>query len=565
MRHLRWQALIALLGLLLAAGLLAGQGRAGPEALPTAAPQPGGTYSEALIGAPRALNPLLDAYNPVDRDIDRLIFSGLTRFDSFGRPIPDLAYWNVSADQLTYTFILKPGLTWHDGRPVTAADVDFTVRLMQSPDYPGPPDLSQFWRGVSVAISGTQIVEFALTEPFAPFLDYTAFGLLPQHLLDDAAPARLADQAFNLRPVGTGPFLFDRWLVEGGQITGVVLTAFPGYAGQRPNFDQVEFHFYLDEAAAFEAYQAGQVLGVSRLGEGQLPTALRLPALGLHTTLRPEYSAILLNLRDETLPFFREKKVRQALLFGLNRERMVADLLGGQAVVAASPVVPGSWAHNPALSAQPYDPAQAVGLLESAGWLFPEGALAGTESYVRQKDGVSLAFALTVTDAPLDQAVAQSAQTTWAALGIRVIVQTVPAERLQADHLEPRAFQAALVTYDLTGTPDPDPYPFWHETQVESGQNYAGLNDRSISQYLEQARIIGDIEARARLYQSFQSRFADQVPALLLFYPVYTYGVDRQVGGVRIGALTEPSDRFQTLADWFLESRRAVVETTPTP
>src|SRR5512137_193770 len=187
MRHLRWQAIIAILSLLLITSLLAGQSRSGPPI--NFEPSPGGIYTEAMVGAPRALNPLLDQRNPVDHDIDRLIFSGLTRFDAHGRPVPDLAHWIVSADQLTYQFILKPQLVWHDGEPLTTADVAFTLGLLQDPAYPGPADIGKLWQSVKVNVVSSQIIDLTLPEPFAPFLDYTSVGLLPKHLLPGVTAA----------------------------------------------------------------------------------------------------------------------------------------------------------------------------------------------------------------------------------------------------------------------------------------------------------------------------------------------------------------------------------------
>ena len=557
MRHLRWQALIAVLGMLLVIGLLVGQGRSVTYAT---VPASGGTYTEALVGLPARLNPLLDRANPVDRDLDRLIFSGLTRFDSAGRPAPDLANWLVSADGLTYTFVLRDSAKWHDGTSVTAEDVAFTVSLLQAPDYPGPADVGQLWQSVQVRLLNQQAIEFKLPEPFAAFLDYTAVGILPKHLLNGTTAAQLPSADFNLQPVGSGPFAFDGFVLDGDQVKGVTLTAFADYYGPHPLLNRVEFYFYLDTASAFAAYQAGQVLGVSRLGVAQMPTALGLPQLGLYTTLRPEYSLIFMNQRSDVLPFFKEKKVRQALLIGLNRPAIVTNILGGQAVVASGPVVPGSWAYDPDLPTRAYDPELAVNLLESAGWVLPEGAVAGTDSYVRQKNGVPLRFTLLTPDDAAHTAIASQAKQDWAKLGVLADVGPVPAATILAEYLQPRAYQAVLVDFNLSGTPDPDPYPLWHETQVESGQNYSGYSDRRTSEYLEQARITPDLNQRAELYRQFQSRFYDQVPALLLFYPVYNYAVDAKVNGVQIGPLTEPSDRFANFADWYLVTRRVIVE-----
>lgn len=564
MKHLRWQALIALLGLLLAVSLLSGQSRVVNV---TEVPVPGtGAYREALIGAPRALNPLLDGANPVDRDLDRLLFSGLTSFDAYGRPVDDLANWFISPDQLTYTFVLKPQAQWHDGRPLTADDVAFTIKLLQDPAFPGPEDVKHLWQSVTVAVTGTQTIALTLPEPFAPFLDYTDFGVLPKHLLGNVAAGQLPQAAFNLQPVGSGPFQFAGWEAEAGQVTGVKLTAFPHYPGGQPILGEVEFRFYPDEAAALAAYESGAVLGVSRIGPNQLPAALALPNLRLYTAAQPEYTLIYLNLRDDTLPFFKDKKVRQALSLSLNRSAMVSDIFNGQAVPAASPILPGSWAYNPDLTAPRFDPAGAAALLDSAGWLLPQDALPGTATYVRQKNKVPLKFALVVPDDAVHRALAASAQATWAALGVAVEITPADPAALRAQYLEPRAYQALLADFSLAGNPDPDPYPMWHQTQIESGQNYSGWEDRIASQLLEQARVTADIGQRARLYQTFQARFMDQAPALLLYYPVYSYGVDAQVGGVRVGPLSDPSDRLASLREWYLVTRRVVIEqATPTP
>ena len=561
MRHLRWQLVIAILGMLLVGSLLRNKTE-DVEVIVTAEPVRGGVYTEALVGAPRRFNPLLDFANPVDRDIGRLIFAGLTRFDAYGRPLPDLANWIISDDELTYTFVLRADARWHDGTPVTSADIAYTVGLLQDPAYPGPADLGRLWQAITLNVISDQSVEFVLPELFAPFLDYTTFGLLPAHLLGEVGAAALPEADFNHAPVGSGPFRFVALTGQAGVVTGVRLSAFADYHGPAPLLNDVQFQFYPDVESALEAYQAGEVLGISRIDAGHIGAALREPQLGVYTTLLPEYSLIYLNLQSEELPFFKDKRVRQALLRGLNRAAMIDQLLASQAVVADSPVLPGSWAYNPSLPTIAYDPASAAELLDSAGWVIPDDALPGDPGYVRRQGEVELRFTLVTPDDDVHLAVAQSAQATWAALGVVVDVLPVDPQAIREEYLtaRPRTFDALLVDLNLSGTPDPDPYPLWHETQVESGQNYGGFADRRTSELLEQARLTTDLDTRARLYYSFQSRFVDQTPALLLFYPVYNYAVDTSVLGVQLGPLVEPSDRLNTLAQWSVVTRRVIVE-----
>ena len=562
MRHLRWQLVIAILGMLLVGGLLAGKGQHAVEV--SVQPVRGGAYTEALIGTPHRFNPLLDSANPVDRDVDRLLFSGLSHFDAVGRPVPDLANWIISDDQLTYTFVLRADARWHDGQPVTSADVAFTVGLLQDPGYSGPADVAGLWHSVKYEIVNNQTISFTLPEPYAPFLDFTAFGLLPQHLLSGTTAAQLPNVPFNSAPVGSGVFKFVGLTADNGQVTGVRLTAFDGYRGPKPLLNDVVFKFYPNQDAALAAYKAGDVLGISHIDADHVDQALRLPTLGVYSSLMPQYSLIFLNLQNPDLPFFQDKRVRQALLRGLNRQNMVSQFLHGQGVVANSPILPGSWAFDAGLPSAVFDPEGAAKLLDNAGWVIPNGATPGTAGYVRSKGNQPLSFALTVPNDPLHQAIAKSAQQTWARLGVVVSLNAADPATLLDQVLtpRPRIFDAVLVDLNLAGTPDPDPYPLWHQTQIDSGQNYGGFDDRISSELLEQARITADLDTRARLYYRFQSRFVDQVPALLLYYPVYNYGVDASVHGVQAGPLIEASDRLNTLANWSVVTRRVIVEQT---
>jgi peptide/nickel transport system substrate-binding protein len=167
-----------------------------------------------------------------------------------------------------------------------------------------------------------------------------------------------------------------------------------------------------------------------------------------------------------------------------------------------------------------------------------------------------LAFTLLTSSEPERIGMADMLVEQWAALGITVTVEIAsPVEVREA--LGGRDFEAILINVAVPG--DPDPYPFWHEMQIEGGQNYAGFAHRRASEVLEQARITTRIERRQELYREFQDIFAQEVPALLLYVPVYTYGVDERIHDVQIGPLMHPSDRFRTISDWWIVPRRVFV------
>jgi hypothetical protein len=127
--------------------------------------------------------------------------------------------------------------------------------------------------------------------------------------------------------------------------------------------------------------------------------------------------------------------------------------------------------------------------------------------------------------------------------------------------LRPRQFDAVLYEW-RTLSNDPDQYENWHQTQIPPsaplGQNYSGLDDRDISEALESARKTNDPAKRVELYRTFQELFADRVPGLLLYYPVYTYGIDSRVRGVQVAPMLVPSDRFRNVAQWYLKTKRVL-------
>lgn len=542
MKHIRWQALIALAGI---AFLSAALGFLALSTDTVERPDFGGTYIEGIAGRPSAINPLFSQYNDVDRDIAALVFTGLTRADENGTLQPDLAArWQISPDGLVYTFTLRSDVRWHDGARFSADDVLYTIHALQDPAYNGPPDLAAFWQTVAITQVSDVAVRFQLTQAYAPFLNYTTIGILPAHLLNKVSPGDLLQHPFNRRPVGTGPFKVSTFV--GDQLT---LDVNSNFYGPRPYLSRLQFQFYPDYESIFAAFARGEVEGIARILPGYLPKARAVKNLTLYNARLSGYTLIFLNLSKAP---FQDKAVRQALLYAMDRQRLIDDLLQGQGLIASSPIEPGSWAYNAALSPYPFDVGKAKALLDGAGWR-------ETAEGVRKKDQAALAFTLTTNDDPTRVALANEIAKAWQAIGVRATVQPVTATLLAQNVLRPRQFDAVLYEW-RTLSSDPDQYENWHETQIPAplnlGQNYSGLKDRDISETLEAARKTSDPVKRAELYRKFQERFAELTPALLLYYPVYTYGVDSRLRGIQLAPMLAPSDRFRNIAQWYLQTKR---------
>jgi peptide/nickel transport system substrate-binding protein len=554
MKKLRWQILVVAVTIVIVALLLLSQQPVSVITLPEAAP--GGIYTEALVGSMGRLNPMLDWNNSADRDVDRLIFSGLIRFDSRGLPQPDLAdSWGASADGTIYNFSIRPNAVWHDGQPVTSDDVLFTIEMIKSAGSLFPQDVKDLWSQVEVKRLDDKTFQIKLPEPFAPFLDYATFGVLPKHLLESIPADQLATAEFNLNPVGTGPYKFDRLLTSGGQITGVVLVPNPDYFIQPPFIEQVVFRYYPSSAAAFAAYQQGEVLGVSQLTNDVLEQALMEPTLSVYTSRLPQMGLVFLNNNNPNVPFLGNANVRRALLLGVNRNIIISHILKGQAVIANGPILPGSWAYYDEVETFDYDPDAATALFKQEGFVIPAGG-----GDVRAKDGQFLTFTLVHPDDALHTQIAQAIQSDWALIGVKVDLQPVGYDSLVNDFLTTRNYQAALADLNTSRTPDPDPYLFWHQSEATGGQNYSQWDNRTASEFLETARTAADFSERARLYRNFQVVFTKDMPSLPLYYPVYSYGVDVQVQGVQVAPMYDVSDRLALITEWYLVTRRTLEE-----
>lgn len=509
-------------------------------------PAPGGTLTEGVVGAPRAINPLLCTQDEAARDVCSLVFRGLTRLSEGGEAQPDLAEsWTISPDGTTYTFRLRPEARWEDGTPVTAEDVRFTLELIRDPAFPGSQALHQAWSVITATVVDSHTVQFQLARPFAPFLDYTTFGLLPSHLLSGTTAAQLESLPFNQNPRGNGAWRVVEVDVNSGRITRAVLVPSETHPGPKPQLARLVLRFYPNSAALFEAFRVGEVDSAAGLSLEDVKRAEALPNAVVHAMPQARYVMLLFNLRrDSGVLALSEQPVREALRLALDREAIVREALEGRAMLAHTPLPPTSWAWLSDLQLPPRDLVRARTLLESAGYSLK--VIAPFNSAVWQKEDEPIGFTLLVPDNPLMIRVGRLIAQQWRELEVPVSV--VPVPNLVPNFLATRQFQAALVETLLDG--DPDPFPLWHGSRKDGGANFAGWDDPEVNEWLLQARQTLDRNTRLELYRRFQQRFADAVPAIPLFYPPYYYVVSTRVRGVQATPITYPSDRFRTVHLW---------------
>ena len=544
-RHVRWQAVIAFLGILLVVALLS---YATYTYTSREVPARGGVYIEGVAGNPQYINPVLCQYNEVDRDLCALIFNGLLKLDDKGEWQPDLAEsWEVDPNGDVYTFTLRSDIRWHDGLRITADDVIFTVQLMQDPALPVLPDLANLWRSVIATKADDRTVVFQLSQPYAAFPDYVTsrwFGVIPKHYWERYDPEDIPKAQLNTQPIGSGPFRLVEIDSQHARLEPVIQQF-----DEPPYLDALEFRFFPDYPSILAAAEAGEVHGVSRVLPEYQKQAEAIPDLQLFTSPMPGYTMALFNFDSADAPFLADQAVRQALAYALDRDKLLNEIVPGVGLKADSAILPGTWAYNPDIPTYDYDPERAMKMLEEAGWVDEDN------DGVREKDGQELAFTIISDDAPHSIGISQALAQDWARIGVHVTPQPVSFTGMMTDFLAPRKFDMALVSLELVG--DPDPYPLWHSSQISpKGQNFGGWQNREADILMEQARLTSDQEIRRQLYGEFQRIFATDLPAILLYYPLYTYAASTAVHDMEVGPLNEPADRFKTFAKWYINTRK---------
>ena len=498
---------------------------------------PAEAYVEAVSDEPPLFNPVLAPYTLAGQDVLTLVFAGLVRADAVGNLQPDLAEgWEVSPDGRVYTFRLRDGLAWHDGAPLDADDVRFTIGLVQAEDHQGNGELADLWRGVTVDATDERTVRFSLPDPLASFPEHLTLGLLPRHLLEGVTAAALPLHPFNRYPIGSGPY----------QVTALeperaVLERHSGYHGTPPRLDRIELRFFPDRGGAVEALLSGRVDGLGHLRADEVERAAATPRLAVYAfPERSKVATLALNVQSE---LFAERAVRLAVARAVDRDGLVRRALDGRGEPAFGPIPVQSWAYAQVPSAAEYDPIGATALLDGAGWqVGPSG--------IREREGRRLAFTALTADTPERLAVARELVEQLGRVGFAVELRPLPSDELTEEYLERRQFEAALVGSWAMGS-DPDVYPQWHSSQVAPvGGNYAGFADPDVDRWLEAGRQELRPEDRRNAYLHFQARWAEEQPSVMLYHPLSSFAVSKDVRGVQADPRPDSSWRLRDAVHW---------------
>ncbi len=499
-----------------------------------AGPQVGG-MARLPSNEPRFANPILEPRFSV---ANNLMFEGLVGLDGKGDPVPRLAEsWEISPDGKTITFKLQPKAKWHDGLPVTAADVKFTWEAIRD------TAAASVWKSYMAPVQDVtapdeRTVVVTYGEPYAPALVTWTVGLLPRHrFLKDGAVVDIATSDANLEPIGAGPFKMKRW--EAGK--RMFLEAHSQWWHALPHLENIELVFGVSDVNALDELKQGRV-DWARIGDvqawmGMAHTAEFLDAFEVTEAVESRIRLIAWNTQRAP---FDDVRVRRAMTLALDRGRVIDDVLFGQAQPLSAPLFPTMFGYDATIAPLPHDPEAAKALLDAAAPL---------------KSGKRFGFEILAVDSlkgpAMDQAMAIFRRDA-SALGIDLRL-TVLSSRDYYDRIARRDYDAVYFGW-LPDIPDPDPSALLHSTQAQAGANYAAYKNAKVDQLLERGRRTVDRAARKKTYQELQQILADEQPYTPLYAPYGRYAWSRRLHGVTARDLGAQAP-LPGVAAWWLTKR----------
>lgn len=540
-----------LLFMLLIGGVVA-QTRSLERHYQQAGPIPGGTFTEGILGAFTNANPLY-ATGSVDSSVSHLVFSGLMRYDSQNRLTQDLAAkYEVDAVGSKYTVTLREDIFWHDGKPVTSADVLFTYKTIQNPDAKSP--LLASWQGITVEAPDAKTVVFTLPNALTAFPYSLTNGIVPKHLLEGVEVTQLRSIRFNtVSPVGTGPFRWETIEVSGGgpdnREEQIGLLPYEKFHRGAPKLQRFIIRSFRDENKLLDSLRQQEINAAS--GIETAPDNIE-PGV-LHDYNVPLTSEVMAFFKTSQEPL-NDTKVRQALVQSIDQAKIITNI-GFPVIPARGPLLIGQPGYDKALTQLPTNVEAADKLLDEAGWV--RGA-----NGVRSKEGKPLSFRL-YSQATSEYAyVTKELQKQWMEIGVDIQVTLQPASDLQQVTIAHHNYDILL--YGISLGNDPDVFAYWHSSQatVRSGGslNFSEYRSATADKSLESGRTRADATLRSIKYRPFLEAWRADAPALALYQPRVLYLSRTPIANFDPKTFNTATDRYANIENWMIREGKAVRE-----
>lgn len=511
-------------------------------------PLQGGIIKEGIVGSPRFINPVL-AISDTDNDLVSLIYSGLMRKDSTGNLIPDLAQgYEISENKLSYTFILKDNIYFHDNQPITADDVIFTINEIKNPIIKSP--LKPNWDGITLEKIDEKTIQFNLKQPYSSFLRNTTVGILPEHLWSNTD---IEINDLNINPIGSGPYQIENISKKSsGVIDYYNLISFKKFTLGKPYIKKITLRFYQNEEDMITALENKEVEQISSISPKNAEI-LKDKKYLIETSVLPRIFGLFFNQNQNQL--FTNKNVVKAIDLAIDKDRIIKEVLEDYGTIIDNPIPPNMAEYQKLskLNESSYEEkfTQAETILTKDGWKKNEnGFLEKTTTENKKSTTIPLEFSISTGNASDLSRSAQIIQEDLQRLGIKVEIKNFETGNLNQSVIRPRKYDALLFGQIINS--ESDLFAFWHSSQrKDPGLNIAMYTNNKVDQILENAFITSDEETRIKKYAQFEDEIKKDMPAVFLYSPNFIYVVSKNLHGLSLENINAPANRFLSSYLWY--------------
>lgn len=511
-------------------------------------PLRGSVFTEAFSGSPRFLNPVL-AVTQTDKDLVSLVYSGLLRVDEQGALVPDLAESiTVSEDGKQYTVILKDGLQWSDGTPLTTDDVAFTISLIQDPLMTSP--LRVLFANISMSVVDSRELVISLPDADVAFMETLVFGIMPSHIWSSVSFDNMPYHEGNAMPVGTGPYTVSRVVTDKDGTPKEYIFTPNKYALRNP---LMTFHarFYADDTARMTALSLGEVDTVAGINT-QEDDLLKISSThNIITRVLPRTFGLFFNQKNN--PALLDIFAREALAMIVDRDALVRDVLHGYGVSTDEPLPVGFKDSKEDTLSQGensgYERARAH--LQKGGWVFDEGL----RVWNKKINGATttLAFSIATLNATVFTETATRIEQQFAGLGIPVTIKSYERSDMSGTVIRNRDYEALL--YGTAFGRSRDIYPFWHSSRrTDPGLNVSLYANIVADNALTAMREATTTDAYHTAYTTFMSAFRTDTPAIFLYSPQFVYIIAKDIAVSLPERVMDQTERFANVSSWYRET-----------
>lgn len=497
----------------------------------------GGTLVDAAAGEPSGLIAMIAGESAASA-VAANLFNSLLKYDKNLELQGELAQsWQVSSDQKTITFTLKPDLKWSDGKPLTSADVLFTWKLVTD-DHTRTPYGSDYKLVSKAETPDAQTFKVTYSQPYAPALDsWAGLQILPEHLLKDQD---INTTAFARNPVGSHYYKLESW--RNGERISLVRN--PLATQGQAKIDHLVTRFIPDVASQFLELLADNI-DVMNLNPIQY--ARIFPArpdltkkIALYKELGNNYTYMGFNLKHKP---FDDVRVRKAINYAIDKQEIIDGVLLGLGEPVSSPYKPGTRWSNPDLHPYPYDPKKSLELLHEAGFADHDG------DGILDRDGKPLAFEILTNQNKQREMSAVLIQRRLKEIGIDVKIRSLEWASFVGRFIKTGDFDVVVLGWGLSL--DPDQFNIWHSSQQAPGKfNFIGYSNPQVDKLLEQGRTELDTEKRTEIYHEFAKVLYDDSPIVYLFAGYGLPAIHKRVKGIDNPA--PPAGIGHNSYDWYI-------------